>query len=186
MKKHKIVVADSSYTIRRILELSFEDEEQIEIHTFESGEGLTDKLVELRPSVVITDIKLPFKSGYDICAFINQNDQLKEAKVFLMRGGFEAVDDEKLASLKYQEIISKPFDSTEVIEKIKECLFPAEKELKAEPGAAPDDIPHRSPSSLASLRVMLPASSLVTFMISSTRSRRNISGIKPAPIPCIL
>jgi len=141
MKKHKIVVADSSYTIRRILELSFEDEEEIEIHTFESGEGLTDKLAELLPSVVITDIKLPFKSGYDICAFINQNDQLEETKVFLMRGGFEAVDDDKLASLKYQEIISKPFDSTEVIEKIKECLFPAEKELKAEPGAAPDDIP---------------------------------------------
>ncbi len=52
--------------------------------------------------------------------------------------------------------------------------------------AAPQEIPARMPSSFASLLAIIPASSFDTVMISSIIRLFKISGINPAPIPCIL
>ena len=52
--------------------------------------------------------------------------------------------------------------------------------------AAPEDMPLKIPSSLASILAVLAASSFLTFIISSIRSTFKTPGINPAPIPCIL
>ncbi len=56
MSRKTIVLADNSYTIRRIVELSFSDETDIELVTFENGLNLKEKLVELRPQIILVDI----------------------------------------------------------------------------------------------------------------------------------
>ncbi len=63
-------------------------------------------------------------------------------------------------------------------------LFSGRFEISRAPNiAAPDDMPHRIPSSFASLRAVSMASSFDTFIISSKRFVSRIFGIKPAPIP---
>ena len=52
--------------------------------------------------------------------------------------------------------------------------------------AAPDDIPAGIPSSFARRLAKIPASSSLTFTISSINELSKIEGTKPAPIPCIL
>lgn len=145
MNNKTIVLADSSYTIRRIVELSFSEEEGIELISFENGSVLKTKLFELKPAVVLVDIKLPEINGYEICRFINTTPQLKNTKVFLMKGGFEPIDEKQLASLKYSDIITKPFDSNALvssIQKVLEDMPRSSTETEAEIStAAPDDIP---------------------------------------------
>jgi hypothetical protein len=52
--------------------------------------------------------------------------------------------------------------------------------------AAPEEMPAKMPSSLANLRAVAPAFSLVTWIISSTASGLYTSGTNPAPMPWIL
>ena len=96
MKKEAIFLADNSYTIRRIVELSFAEEENVELISFENGLNLKDKLLEIKPRVVLVDIKLPEFNGYETCKFINETEELKDTQVFLMKGGFEPTDENLL------------------------------------------------------------------------------------------
>lgn len=142
MNKNKIVLADSSYTIRRIVELSFA-EEDIDLVSFESGLNLKEKLLELKPKIVLVDIKLPETNGYEICQYINETDALKSTKVFLMKGGFEPIDEDLLKDLEYVDIITKPFDSNALVNTLKGLLgekAPEEK-IKKIPSTLPEDLP---------------------------------------------
>lgn len=141
MSRKTIVLADNSYTIRRIVELSFSDETDIELVTFENGLNLKEKLLELRPQIVLVDIKLPEFDGYEVCKFVQSSEALSETKVFLLKGGFEPIDENLLQDLKYENIITKPFDSNALVSNIKMLL----EEM---PGLTPSDAAVEIPSSL--------------------------------------
>ncbi len=115
MSKKVIVLADNSYTIRRIVELSFSEIENIEVRSFENGSTIKEKLLQLTPAVVIVDIKLPELNGYDVCRFVNETPALGRTRVFLMKGSFEPVDNDMIKNLKYEDIITKPFDSNALV-----------------------------------------------------------------------
>lgn len=142
MKKETIFLADNSYTIRRIVELSFAEEENVELVSFENGSDLKDKLLELKPKVVLIDIKLPEFNGYEACKFINETEELKETQVFLMKGGFEPTDDKLLKNLTYIDIITKPFDSNALVNTLKDLL--KKKETKPPP-SKPEKLPETLP-----------------------------------------
>jgi DNA-binding response OmpR family regulator len=145
MKKKVIALADNSYTIRRIVELSFSEIENIEVHSFENGSGLKEKLLKLEPDVVIVDIKLPESSGYDICRFMNETPPLSRSRIFLMKGSFEAVDNEMIKNLKYEDIVTKPFDSNALVNSVVKILNQEEQKITGEladgePSSFPEDI----------------------------------------------
>ena len=142
MSKKTIVLADNSYTIRRIVELSFSEEEDIELISFEDGANLKEKLLELKPEIVLVDIKLPEFSGYEVCKFINTTDSLKTTKVFLLKGGFEPIDESLLTNLVYASIITKPFDSNALVATIKKILSAPQTRT---PSSAPEETPARMP-----------------------------------------
>jgi DNA-binding response OmpR family regulator len=151
MSKKTIVLADSSYTIRRIVELSFSEEKDIELITFENSLNLREKLLELQPNVVLVDIKLPEFSGYDVCKFVQETESLKHTSVFLLKGGFEPIDEKVLKDLRYVDIITKPFDSNALVSNIKKLLD--NKDAQAPP-AMPDEIPSSLPEDLAEIGAM--------------------------------
>ncbi|MCK4836616.1 MAG: response regulator [Candidatus Aminicenantes bacterium] len=145
MNKDTIVLADNSYTIRRIVELSF-TEEGIELISFENGLNLKDKLLELKPKIVLVDIKLPELNGYETCKFINENESLKDTKVFLLKGGFEPIDEGLLKELKYVDIITKPFDSNALVNTLKELIQKKEdKTISPKPEVIPETMPEDLP-----------------------------------------
>jgi CheY-like chemotaxis protein len=138
MSKKVIVLADNSYTIRRIVELSFSEIENIEVRSFENGSGIKEKLLQLAPAVVIVDVKLPELNGYDVCRFINEAPMLKNCRVFLMKGSFEPVDNEMIKNLKYEDIITKPFDSNALVGVVMKIV---NQEADAGPTTFPEDYP---------------------------------------------
>ncbi len=135
MSKKTIVLADNSYTIRRIVELSFSEEKDIELKSFENSLNLREKLLELRPQVVMVDIKLPEFNGYQVCKFIQESESLRHTKVFLLKGGFEPIDENMLKNLRYVDIITKPFDSNALVSNVKKLIdeMPAPAAVLSEP-----------------------------------------------------
>ena len=141
MNKKTIVLADNSYTIRRIVELSL-SEENVELVSFENGLNLQEKLTELKPHVVLVDIKLPEMNGYEVCKFISENENLNHTKVFLMKGGFDPLDENQIKGLQYEDIITKPFDSSTLISSIKKVLDSKAPQVVEEvPSSLPEDVP---------------------------------------------
>lgn len=160
MKKKVIALADNSYTIRRIVELSFSEIENVEVHSFENGSGLKEKLAALEPDVVIVDIKLPEISGYDICRFINETPKLSHVRIFLMKGSFEAVDNEMIKNLKYEDIVTKPFDSNALVNSVMKKLNQEEQKFAAD---FPDDQPSSFPEDLIEIEPETRASEGISF-----------------------
>jgi DNA-binding response OmpR family regulator len=146
MNKKMVVLADNSYTIRRIVELSFSEIENIEVRSFENGSGIKEKLLQLSPAVVIVDIKLPELNGYEVCRFINETPPLNRSRVFLMKGSFEPVDNEMIKNLKYEDIITKPFDSNALVSAVMKIINQEAQNIAAEfPGEGPSTFPEDFP-----------------------------------------
>jgi DNA-binding response OmpR family regulator len=144
MSKKVVVLADNSYTIRRIVELSFSEIENIEVRSFENGSAIKEKLLQLSPAVVIVDIKLPELNGYDLCRFVNETPSLNRTRVFLMKGSFEPVDNDMIKNLKYEDIITKPFDSNALVSAVMKIVNQegSASEIVSEgPDTFPEDFP---------------------------------------------
>ena len=155
MKKRVIVLADNSYTIRRIVELSFSEIEDVEIISFESGIHLKDKLLEIKPAVVIADVKLPVVNGYEICKFVNQSEALKKTRVYLMKGSFEPLNQELSKDLHYEEIITKPFDSNQVVSAVMNILIQGDEPDSSH--GVPEEVPVTIPEDFSTIETENPA-----------------------------
>jgi DNA-binding response OmpR family regulator len=160
MKKEAIFLADNSYTIRRIVELSFAEEENVELISFENGLNLKDKLLEIKPRVVLVDIKLPELNGYEACKFINETEELKDTQVFLMKGGFEPTDESLLKNLTYVDIITKPFDSNALVNTLKDML--KKEEIEASP-SKPEQVPKTLPEDLPGIDEIVETEEEISF-----------------------
>lgn len=143
MSKKVIVLADNSYTIRRIVELSFSEIDAIEVRSFENGAGIKEKLQQLNPAVVIVDVKLPETNGYEVCRFVNETPALRSCRVFLMKGSFEPVDSEMIKNLRYEDIVTKPFDSNALVAAVMKIVN--REEAADIPGEGPTTFPEDFP-----------------------------------------
>lgn len=160
MSKKTIVLADNSYTIRRIVELSFSEEEDIDLVSFENSTNLREKLLELRPAIVLVDIKLPEFNGYEVCRYVNNTEGLKDTRVFLLKGGFEPVDENLLKGLRFVDIITKPFDSNALVSTIKNLL----REISnGAPSQRSEATPSSIPEYLAEVENLVEADEEINF-----------------------
>ncbi|MGI8918397.1 MAG: response regulator [Pyrinomonadaceae bacterium] len=106
----KLLLADDSPTIQKVVELTFADE-GVEVISFGSGAEALEKLGEIRPDVVLADAYMPLPSGYEICEYIKQNAELKHIPVMLLVGSFEPFDEAEARRVGADDILTKPFQS---------------------------------------------------------------------------
>src|SRR4026207_2244166 len=81
----KILLADDSITIQKVIELTFSDED-FEVVTVGNGRLAVEKVQEVRPDLVLCDIIMPEKDGYEVCDFIKKNPALQHTPVLLLTG----------------------------------------------------------------------------------------------------
>ena len=130
----RILLADDSLTIHRVVELTFA-EEDFELYTAKNGQEALAKTKEVNPDLIITDVNMPEMDGYDLCREVKEDPALSHIPVILLKGTFEPFDVEKAKSVRYDAIISKPFQSSKFVAKVKEVL--SSLEPKVEPPPAP-------------------------------------------------
>ncbi len=106
----KLLLADDSPTIQKVVELTFADE-GVEVISFNNGAEALAKLAEINPDVVLVDAYMPPPSGYEICEHIKQNAALKHIPVMLLVGSFEPFDEAEARRVGADDILTKPFQS---------------------------------------------------------------------------
>src|SRR5215510_6776430 len=120
----KILLADDSITIQKVIELTFSDED-FEVVTVGNGRAAIEKVQEVRPDVVLCDIIMPEKDGYEVCDFIKKSPALAHIPVLLLTGAFEPFDQDRAARVKCDGFLAKPFEPETLIAKVKDLLVKA-------------------------------------------------------------
>jgi CheY-like chemotaxis protein len=131
----KLLLADDSQTIHRVLELTFA-EEDFEIISAYNGNEAVEKLKEARPDLVIADVNMPEMDGYQVCQHIKNDPETSHIPVILLKGTFEPFDEAKATACHNDGIIAKPFQTKNIIKTVKDILSTmqpsGEEELLAE------------------------------------------------------
>ena len=116
-----LLLADDSPTIRRVIELTFADE-GVRVVTAEDGEEAIERIKADRPDIVLADIGMPKKSGYDVAAFIKQSPALASIPVLLLAGAFDPVDEERAERTGCDGVLVKPFEPRHLIDRVRDLL----------------------------------------------------------------
>jgi CheY-like chemotaxis protein len=143
---HKILLADDSITIQKVIELTFSDED-FELHTVGNGQKAIDEIRSIMPHIVLCDIIMPEKNGYEVCEFIKSSADLKHIPVLLLTGAFEPFDQERARTAGCDGFLAKPFEPQTLISKVKELLVRAPAAAAAAPPPpAPKPFPSPPPA----------------------------------------
>lgn len=122
MAKRKLLLADDSVTVQKVVNLAFESED-IEIITADDGITALEKIAEFSPDLVMADINMPGADGYQICERIKQNESTKHIPVLLLVGSFEPFSEERAERVGAEGFLKKPFQSIGLlINKVTELL----------------------------------------------------------------
>lgn len=122
MSKRKLLLADDSLTVQKVVNLAFESED-IEVITAHDGNSAFEKFVEFSPDLVMADINLPGANGYEICRQIKQDEETKHIPVILLVGSFTPFSEEKAEKVGAEGFLKKPFQSIGLlINKVTELL----------------------------------------------------------------
>ena len=83
----KLLLADDSLTIQRVLELTFAGED-VQVVRAADGEQAIALISAERPDIVMADIGTSKRSGYDVSAFVKSQPELAHIPVLLLAGAF--------------------------------------------------------------------------------------------------
>src|SRR5512136_1944774 len=118
----RILVADDSVTIQKVVELTFSKEDFV-LEQARNGDEAIRMAKETRPDLVLLDLVMPDMSGYDVCAALRTDPALRSVPVILLAGTFESFDHQRATQAGANDFVTKPFESQVLIGKVKQLLF---------------------------------------------------------------
>jgi len=97
-------------------------EEGYEVVTVADGESALARLDEVQPDLVLADVFLPQRSGYDLCRHIKRHETHRHAGVVLIAGLLEPVDEEEARRAGCDAVLKKPFEASVVLETVRPLI----------------------------------------------------------------
>lgn len=125
-----ILAVDDSVTMRKVLEITFAGPE-FRCVTVPGADAALDKLKSDKPAVVVADVTLEGKNGYDLCKAIKQASP--STPVLILSSKQNPYDSGKGTAAQADDYMDKPFDSTQMLEKVKKLLASPGKAADAKP-----------------------------------------------------
>ncbi len=127
----KILLADDSLTIQKVVELTFSDSEY-ELVCVSNGQRVLDRIAAGEmPDLILADVVMPEKNGYEVCEAIKANPATARVPVVLLSGTFEPFDRDRADRLGCDAIVSKPFDSQQLLRQVELLLARPASEIPA-------------------------------------------------------
>ena len=118
---YTLLLADDSVTIQRVIELTFADED-VTVIAVSDGDQAIERLEASPPDIVLADIGMPGKNGYEVAQYIRKSPRLAHIPVVLLTGAFEPVDQARANAAGCDGVLAKPFEPQLVIGRVKELL----------------------------------------------------------------
>src|SRR5438045_3251171 len=132
----KILLADDSITIQKVVELTFSDGDY-EVTAVNNGAKAIQKLAEMRPDIILSDIIMPEKNGYEVCEYVKSHPEYRNIPVILLTGTFEPFDPDRADKAGCDAVVTKPFESQSLIHKVEELIQQSQTSAASVPEPEP-------------------------------------------------
>jgi len=151
---HKLLLADDSVTIQRVIELTFA-EEDVKVIAVGDGKQAIERIQSEHPDIVLADVGMPERDGYEVAAFVKGTPEFAHVPVLLLTGAFEPIDEPRARAAGCDGVLVKPFEPQMVINRVKDLL--AGRKPAGLWAAAPAAQPTRQPPAPADVDLRTPA-----------------------------
>lgn len=118
---YKLLLADDSVTIQRVIELTFADED-IKVAAVGDGQQAIERIEADPPDIILADIGMPKRDGYEVAGYVKSRPKLAHIPVVLLTGAFEPIDQARATSVGCDAVLAKPFEPQVVINRVKQLL----------------------------------------------------------------
>ncbi|MBZ5527926.1 MAG: response regulator [Acidobacteriia bacterium] len=144
----KILVADDNSNIQKMVGLALKDQ-GIEVVGVGNGEAAVRKATEMRPDLVLADVFMPVRNGYEVCSYIKGDASLAHIPVILLVGAFDPLDEQEAQRVGADGVLKKPFVPPDpLISMVKSALARAAAAAPPPPPPAPVAAPEPAPTVL--------------------------------------
>jgi CheY-like chemotaxis protein len=140
----KLLLADDSITIQKVIGITFANEDY-SLCVVDNGDAALEKARVELPDLILADVFMPGKNGYELCAAIKAEAGLQQIPVLLLAGTFEPFDEAKARKAGADGWIAKPFESQALIDRVEELLARPRTPVVAAPIPAPAAAPAAEP-----------------------------------------
>jgi CheY-like chemotaxis protein len=131
--RRTILLADDSPTIRKLVTQTFADAD-FDIVSVSNGDAAIKAFEEKQPNVVLADIYMPGKNGYEVCNYVRSHPRMGATPVVLLVGAFDAFDEQTAKNSGATANITKPFEPGSLIDLVMSVLpAPAASESAPQP-----------------------------------------------------
>lgn len=117
----KILIADDEDNVRELVRVSLEDE-GYEIHEAREGNEALAMAKSLKPDLIILDIMMPGKTGYEVCEELKQDPATRSAYVIFLSARGKAASERTGKQKGGDEFMVKPFEPKELRERVFRAL----------------------------------------------------------------
>ena len=117
----KVLIADDDENIRELIQFSLEDEGFDLLHAKDGDEALA-MAREHKPDLMVLDVMMPGKIGYEVCELLKQDPETKYIYIILMSARGRSRIEMAGRMQGADEILPKPFDPLDLAEKVKKAL----------------------------------------------------------------
>jgi CheY-like chemotaxis protein len=161
----KILVVDNSLSVRRAVQRILEKRRVQVLCAASAGEAV-EQIEREEPDVVVCDVIMPDKDGYQICEFVKTHPRLARTPVLLISGIVDTKVLNQAAKAQSNDVLRKPFSAEELMRKVDDLLAVSVNEAPGVPNAslearvepAPGEISpkgHSGPIAALDLRTLL-------------------------------
>src|SRR5713226_7061562 len=126
----RILLADHSPHAQRMGERILRDE-GFEVATVTDGETALLRLKDLAPDLILADISLPSRSGYEICDYVKTSGKYPRTRVVLTAGPITAFDEARAATAGSDGFVRKPFEASVLLNTVQPLIERPEEEIAA-------------------------------------------------------
>lgn len=103
-----ILVADDNTNIQKMVALAFEDR-GITVVAVGNGEAAVRRMPDMNPDLVLADIFMPVRNGYEVCEFVKKDQRFAHVPVILLVGAFDPLDEKEARRVGADGVLKKPF-----------------------------------------------------------------------------
>jgi CheY-like chemotaxis protein len=104
----RILVADDNSNIQKMVALAFA-EHGIDVIAVGNGEAAVRRMPDLNPDVVLADVFMPVRNGYEVCEYIKKDPRFCKTPVILLVGAFDPLDEQEARRVGADGVLKKPF-----------------------------------------------------------------------------
>lgn len=117
----KILIADDEPNILISLEFLMK-REGYEVVVARDGQEAVEAIVRECPALVLLDVMMPIKTGFDVCHEVRANEAVRDTLIIMLTAKGRDTDVAKGLALGANAYMTKPFSTKELVQKVRELL----------------------------------------------------------------